>query len=42
MPAWNDPATSFGALWREWGRVYLILVAASKAAREKGSRPRPQ
>jgi hypothetical protein len=33
--AWNDPATSFGALLAGVGRVYLILVAASKAAREK-------
>jgi hypothetical protein len=33
--AWNDPATSFGALLAGVGRVYLILVAASKAARRK-------
>ena len=33
--AWNDPATSFGALLAGVGKVYLILVAASKAARRK-------
>ncbi len=33
--AWNDPATSFGALLTGVGRVYLILVAASKAARRR-------
>lgn len=33
--AWNDPATSFGALLAGVGKVYLILVAASKAARKK-------
>ena len=33
--AWNDPATSFGALLAGVGKVYLILVAASKAARER-------
>jgi len=33
--AWNDLATSFGALLAGVGRVYLILVAASKAARRK-------
>ena len=33
--AWNDPATSFGALLAGVGRVYLILVAASKAARRR-------
>jgi hypothetical protein len=33
--AWNDPATSFGALLAGVGRVYLILVAVSKAARRK-------
>jgi hypothetical protein len=33
--AWNDPATSFGALLAGVGRIYLILVAASKAARRK-------
>jgi hypothetical protein len=31
--AWNDPETSFGALLAGVGKVYLILVAASKAAR---------
>lgn len=31
--AWNDPETSFGALLADVGKVYLILVAASKAAR---------
>ncbi len=30
--AWNDPETSFGALLAGVGTVYLILVAASKAA----------
>ncbi|MFY9743510.1 MAG: hypothetical protein WA252_13540 [Candidatus Sulfotelmatobacter sp.] len=33
--AWNDPATSFGALLAGVGKVYLILVVASKAARRK-------
>ncbi len=33
--AWNDPATSFGALLTGVGKVYLILVAASKAARKR-------
>jgi hypothetical protein len=33
--AWNDPVTSFGALLAGVGRVYLILVAASKAARKR-------
>lgn len=33
--AWNDPVTSFGALLAGVGRVYLILVAAAAAAREK-------
>jgi hypothetical protein len=33
--AWNDPETSFGALLAGVGKVYLILVAASKAARKK-------
>ena len=33
--AWNDPETSFGALLAGVGRVYLILVAASKAAQKK-------
>jgi hypothetical protein len=33
--AWNDPVTSFGALLAGVGKVYLILVAASKAARER-------
>jgi hypothetical protein len=33
--AWNDPQTSFGALLAGVGKVYLILVAASKAARRK-------
>ena len=31
--AWNDPETSFGALLAGVGKIYLILVAASKAAR---------
>jgi hypothetical protein len=33
--AWNDPATSFGALLAGVGKVYLIVVAASKAAQKK-------
>jgi hypothetical protein len=33
--AWNDPATSFGALLAGVGKVYLILVAASRAARSR-------
>jgi hypothetical protein len=33
--AWNDPATSFGALLAGVGKVYLILVVASTAARRK-------
>ena len=33
--AWNDPATSFGALLAGVGKVYLILVAASKGARQR-------
>jgi len=33
--AWNNPQTSFGALLTGVGKVYLIVVAASKAARKK-------
>jgi hypothetical protein len=33
--AWNDPATSFGSLLAGAGKVYLIVVAASKAARKR-------
>src|ERR1019366_800334 len=33
--AWNDPATSFGPLLAGVGKVYLILVAASKTALRK-------
>jgi hypothetical protein len=33
--AWNDPVTSFGALLAGVGKVYLILVVASRAARSK-------
>ncbi|HSR05550.1 MAG TPA: hypothetical protein VLM42_00245, partial [Bryobacteraceae bacterium] len=33
--AWNDPETSFGALLAGVGKVYLILVAASRAARKR-------
>ena len=33
--AWNDPPTSFGALLAGVGKVYLIVVAASRAARTK-------
>jgi hypothetical protein len=36
--AWNDPVTSFGALLAGVGKVYLILVAASKQARQRISR----
>src|SRR6185437_12690790 len=36
--AWNDPETSFGALLTGVGKVYLVLVAASKAARERISK----
>jgi hypothetical protein len=36
--AWNDPATSFGALLTGVGKIYLILVAASKAARQRISK----
>lgn len=39
--AWNDPETSFGALLAGVGKVYLILVAASKAARQKISSETP-
>lgn len=31
--AWNNPETSFGALLAGIGKVYLIVVAASKSAR---------
>lgn len=33
--AWNDPETSFGALLAGVGKVYLIVVAASKTARKR-------
>jgi hypothetical protein len=33
--AWNDPETSFGSLLAGVGRVYLILVAASRVARQR-------
>jgi len=33
--AWNDPVTSFGSLLAGVGKVYLILVVASKAARKR-------
>jgi hypothetical protein len=33
--AWNDPVTSFGPLLAGVGKVYLILIAASRAARLK-------
>ena len=33
--AWNDPATSFGSLLAGVGKVYLVLVAASKDARRR-------
>lgn len=33
--AWNDPETSFGSLLAGVGKVYLIVVAASKAARKR-------
>ena len=33
--AWNDPQTSFGALLAGVGKVYLIVVAASRTARRR-------
>jgi len=33
--AWNDPQTSFGALLAGVGRIYLILVAASRIAQKR-------
>ncbi len=33
--AWNDPETSFGALLAGVGKVYLVVVLASRAARQK-------
>jgi hypothetical protein len=33
--AWNDPETSFGALLAGVGKIYLILIAASKMARDR-------
>ena len=33
--AWNDPVTSFGPLLAGVGKVYLILVAASRTARQR-------
>jgi hypothetical protein len=33
--AWNDPETSFGSLLAGVGKVYLILVAASKTAQHR-------
>jgi hypothetical protein len=33
--AWNDPVTSFGPLLAGVGKIYLILVAASSAARRR-------
>jgi hypothetical protein len=33
--AWNDPVTSFGPLLAGVGKVYLILVAASRDARRR-------
>ena len=33
--AWNDPETSFGALLTGVGKVYLVVVAASKSARKR-------
>src|SRR5437016_9094488 len=33
--AWNNPETSFGALLAGVGKVYLIVIAAAKAARTK-------
>jgi hypothetical protein len=33
--AWNNPETSFGALLAGVGKIYLILVAASRSARER-------
>src|SRR5271170_195701 len=36
--AWTDPAVAFGELLAGAGKVYLIVVAASKAARQKITR----
>lgn len=36
--AWNDPVTSFGSLLAGVGTVYLILIAASKAAQQRITR----
>jgi len=33
--AWNNPQTSFGALLAGVGKVYLIVVAASRAAKKR-------
>jgi hypothetical protein len=33
--AWNDPVTSFGPLLAGVGKVYLILIAASRTARQR-------
>jgi hypothetical protein len=33
--AWNHPETSFGSLLAGVGKVYLVLVAASKAAKRR-------
>ena len=35
ITAWNDPATSFGALLAGVGRIYLLLIAVSKDARKR-------
>lgn len=39
--AWNDPATSFGALLAGVGKIYLVLVAASRAAQKRISAETP-
>jgi hypothetical protein len=36
--AWNDPQTSFGSFLAGVAKVYLIVVAASQAARKRISR----
>jgi hypothetical protein len=33
--AWNDPVTSFGSLLAGVGKIYIVLVAASRAAQQR-------
>lgn len=33
--AWNDPQTAFGEILAGVGRIYLVLVAATRAARQR-------